>query len=234
MLALSAEFVDEITYLADQANPITLRHFDPTPYQDRVPRSLCYLWRTFGVSNWANNCLQFVDPAPYMDLTEALLEGNPFIQSDDVVPYSITAFGTMRVWHRKFGHVNIDFPKSMICFPNEPVAELSGRNREINLTVTIPDKAMGDHCQLLSACLKTFGPINEAEIYGFVPALALGGIADIKHVEKLSAPEHLSMLSQLETFRTYYRDVSTFPGTMVEMKSEAAQRDRRSYLGRVH
>lgn len=217
-MVLDDEFVEEIAYLADQAKPVTLRHFDPTPYQDRVPQSLDYLWRKFGVSNWANNSLQFVDPAAYIGVLEDLLKGNPFIQPEDVVPYSITAFGHMRVWHRKFGHANIDFLKAMIYFPNEPVEELSDTDRELNLTVTIPDKVMGDHYELLSVCLKKFGPINEAEIYGFVPALALGGIADIKHVEKLSAPKHLSMLSRLAQFGTYYRDVSTFPGTLVEMK----------------
>jgi len=217
-MALDEEFVDEIAYLEEKVKPVTLRHFDPTPYRDRVPESLDYLWRKFGVSNWAENSLQVVDPATYTGLVRDLLKGNPFIRPDDVVPYSLTAFGFMRVWHRKFGHVNIDFPQSKIYFPKKPIEELSGRFREINLTVTIPEKVVDDHYDLLSSCLKKLGPIGEAEIYGFVPALALGGIADIKHVEKLSAPEHLSMLSQLTPPGTYYRDGSTSRDTLVEMQ----------------
>ncbi len=217
-MALDDEFVDEIAYLEEKAKPVTLRHFDPTPWQDRVPASLDYLWRKFGVSNWADNSLQIVDPATYSALVGDLLKGNRFIHPDDVVPYSITAFGYMRIWHRKFGHINIDFPRSKIYFPRKPIEELSGRFREINLTVTIPEKVMGDHYDLLSSCLEKFGPVGEAEIYGFVPALALGGVADIKHVEKLSAPEHLSLLSQLTSFGTYYCDQSTSRDSLVEMR----------------
>lgn len=220
-MALDEEFVEEIAYLQEKANPVTLRHFDPTPYRDRVPDSLDYLWRKFGVSNWAESSLQLVDPATYTGLVGGLLKNNRFIRPDDVVPYSVTAFGFMRVWHRKFGHVNIDFPQSKIYFPKKPIDELSGRFREINLTVTIPEQVVGDHYDLLSACLAKFGPIKEAEIYGFVPALALGGVADIEHVQKLGAPEHLSMLSQLTSFGTYYRDGSTSRDTLVEMQSNA-------------
>lgn len=217
-MALDDEFVEEIAYLEEKARPVSLRKFDPTPYQDRVPNSLDYLWRKFGVSNWAENSFQLVDPATYTSVMQDLLKGNRFIQADDVVPYSITAFGYMRIWHRKFGHININFPKSQIFFSKKPIEELTGRFREINLTVTIPEQIVGDHYDLLSACVAKFGPIKEAEIYGFVPALALGGVADIKNVEKLRAPEHLSLLSQLTSFGTYYCDQSTSRGSLVEME----------------
>jgi hypothetical protein len=34
-------------------------------------------------------------------------------------------------------------------------------------------------------------------MYGFVPALALGGPADLKHLRKVKTIEHLTFLSQL-------------------------------------
>jgi hypothetical protein len=35
-------------------------------------------------------------------------------------------------------------------------------------------------------------------MYGFVPALALGGMPQIKNIEKVSAVEYLTLLAELE------------------------------------
>ncbi|WP_330220385.1 T6SS immunity protein Tdi1 domain-containing protein [Pseudomonas synxantha] len=39
--------------------------------------------------------------------------------------------------------------------------------------------------------------MNHGELYGFVPALALGSQSTINHLEKVNSVEHLIFLSQL-------------------------------------
>ncbi|WP_246765815.1 T6SS immunity protein Tdi1 domain-containing protein, partial [Pseudomonas syringae] len=41
------------------------------------------------------------------------------------------------------------------------------------------------------------------EMYGFVPALMLGGPSSLDHLEKLKAVEHLMLLSQLAELQPY-------------------------------
>lgn len=50
---------------------------------------------------------------------------------------------------------------------------------------------------LFEKALRTLGPLQPDEMYGFVPALALGGSADLKHLQKVKTIEHLTFLSQL-------------------------------------
>lgn len=50
---------------------------------------------------------------------------------------------------------------------------------------------------LFEKALRTLGPLQVDEMYGFVPALALGGPADLTHLQKVKTIEHLTFLSQL-------------------------------------
>ena len=44
---------------------------------------------------------------------------------------------------------------------------------------------------------KKLGRLKHDEMYGFVPALALGGPATLEHLQKVKAVEHLVVLAQL-------------------------------------
>jgi hypothetical protein len=205
-MALDERFVANLDSLLGYAKPVSLRPVDPTPYRDLIPDALEYLWRKVGVSNWAENSFQLVDPATYAGLIDDVLAGNRFIARDEVVPYGLSAFGQMNLWHRRFGVINIDFPGGRIYYMQKPEVEFDDRRKNIAILANMPNKVVGDFYNLLKPCLKKFGPIGEGEIYGFVPALALGGSEDIKHVQKLRAPEHLSLLSQIAPPQTLYYD----------------------------
>lgn len=205
-MALDERNLGNLDQLLARGRPVTLRPFDPTPYRDRIPDSLDYLWRKAGVSNWAGNSFQLVDPATYAGLIDDLLAGNRFIARDEVVPYGLTAFGRMSLWHRRFGLINVDFPDARICYMDKPEAELDWQRQQYAILAGMPGKVVGDFYNLLEPSLRKFGPIAEGEMYGFVPALAMGGSEDIEHLQKLRAPEHLSLLSQLSPPRTYFYD----------------------------
>ena len=50
---------------------------------------------------------------------------------------------------------------------------------------------------LFDRCIEKFGPLNEDECFGFVPALFAGGENTIDHIQKLNIFTHLSILAQL-------------------------------------
>jgi len=45
------------------------------------------------------------------------------------------------------------------------------------------------------------GRVGRDEMYGFVPALALGGASDVAKLEKVKAIEHLVLLAQLDELK---------------------------------
>jgi len=50
---------------------------------------------------------------------------------------------------------------------------------------------------MFSPALKTLGSLHHDEMYGFIPALALGGASSLAHLQKVKAVEHLVLLAQL-------------------------------------
>ncbi|WP_039792862.1 DUF1851 domain-containing protein, partial [Pseudomonas agarici] len=56
---------------------------------------------------------------------------------------------------------------------------------------------------LFSQARRKLGTLRHDEMYGFVPALMLGGSASLDHVEKLKTVEHLILLSQLAELKPY-------------------------------
>lgn len=54
-----------------------------------------------------------------------------------------------------------------------------------------------DFAELFAPALNQLGPLGNDEMYGFVPALALGAPSDLQHLQKVKAVEHLVFLAQL-------------------------------------
>ncbi|RMM82688.1 T6SS immunity protein Tdi1 domain-containing protein, partial [Pseudomonas savastanoi] len=50
---------------------------------------------------------------------------------------------------------------------------------------------------------KNLGQLQSDEMYGFVPALALGGPVELKNLQKVKTTEHLMFLSQLSPLQDW-------------------------------
>ncbi|RXE89640.1 glutamyl-tRNA amidotransferase [Pseudoalteromonas sp. A757] len=50
---------------------------------------------------------------------------------------------------------------------------------------------------LFERTLERLGPLENGEIYGFAPALALGGEPKLENLQKVKATEHLAFLADL-------------------------------------
>ena len=58
-----------------------------------------------------------------------------------------------------------------------------------------------DDQPLFERALAKLGPLDHDTMYGFVPALALGGEPSLDRLQKLEAHIHLSILSQVTELR---------------------------------
>ena len=59
---------------------------------------------------------------------------------------------------------------------------------------------------LFELALARLGPLDHDTLYGFVPALWLGGEVRVENLQKLDAHGHLELLSQI-TARLFFADV---------------------------
>jgi hypothetical protein len=61
--------------------------------------------------------------------------------------------------------------------------------------------------KVLKKALKKLGPLHPDEMYGFEPALAVGGTSKIENLVKVKMIEHLILLSQLTEIELVHIDV---------------------------
>ncbi|WP_259643068.1 DUF1851 domain-containing protein, partial [Pseudomonas syringae] len=76
-------------------------------------------------------------------------------------------------------------------------------NRELQGFLLSRNVDSNDLEDLFKPARRQLGTLRHDEMYGFVPALMLGGSATLGHVEKLKAVEHLILLSQLAELEPY-------------------------------
>ncbi len=60
-----------------------------------------------------------------------------------------------------------------------------------------------DYGNLFKPAKRKLGRLQPDEMYGFTPALMLGGLDKLEHLEKVKAVEHLMLLSQLTTLQPF-------------------------------
>ncbi|MDE3750125.1 T6SS immunity protein Tdi1 domain-containing protein [Methylobacterium radiotolerans] len=198
---------ENVSYIIQSAKPKKFKKFDGSKYLHLVPKPLITIWERCGIASWAGGAFQTCDPESIWDSVREALEGNQHLEADETVPYLISAFGIAKAWNSKVGSVNIEFPKNRIVY-NTNLGEISpDKVNDVEFYSSFPlNKRYFRDFGLLDAAISKFGPLDELEIYGFVPALSLGGKPSIFNVERLRADVHLSILSQSDKFKEVYLD----------------------------
>lgn len=182
-------------------------------FRGKVPNKLIDYWKSFGWSGYGKGLFWIVDPDEYEPALEAWIGDTPLMEQDEYHVIARSAFGDLFLWGRKSGQsVHIKSIWGMI-FPRDNSERVAQGKSDFLLQSFIAgqDKKkldQKDHLEkpLFERTLKALGPLKFDEIYGFEPALAVGGKADVKCLRKVAAVPHLVMLAQLGE-RQIMRDI---------------------------
>ena len=112
-----------------------------------------------------------------------------------------SAFGDLYFWGEKTGSSLHVFAPGAFCIPEESLSVAEDMNFEMQLFFGALDREGNDFENMFTPALRRLGRIKYDEMYGFVPALALGGASSVDHLERVKAVEHLVMLAQLAPLR---------------------------------
>ncbi|RZF99421.1 DUF1851 domain-containing protein [Pseudoalteromonas sp. CO348] len=187
----------------------------PTPeqlrfYQGVLPDNLLEYWEKYGFCGWGDGRLWIVNPADYQDLLTEWLKGTQFeiMQNEGIDIFSviaIDAFGKMCIWGKNSGYslkITSNYGMIFPMFNNEFYTQ-NGASKSLDLFfATQSQKAeidLKDHNEqpLFERAVEKLGPLENGEIYGFAPALALGGEPKLENLQKVKATEHLAFLADL-------------------------------------
>ncbi|NHZ41994.1 GAD-like domain-containing protein [Massilia aquatica] len=174
-------------------------------YRGKLPDQLMLYWEESGWCGYADGLFWTVDPQEYEPVLEAWIGDTEFMERDAYHLIARSAFGELVFWGEKSGDSLSILPWHALAFPSEGSEEyiLKGKADDAAKWFFSSQKReyfdMEDDAEkpLFARALKKLGPLKPDEMYGFVPALAFGGSATLKNLQKVKAVEHLVFLAQL-------------------------------------
>ncbi|MFE3187585.1 GAD-like domain-containing protein [Nocardia sp. NPDC059240] len=175
-------------------------------YADLAPGFLLELWRELGFAGFRKGMLWLCDPVQWQDTVDDWTVGLRLPSGDDSwIAVTRSAFGRMTLWGRRTGLSLTVVPDRGWVFANDQSHEMATDfDRDVQLYASLLatsedtlDPEADDDKPLFKRVLKKLGPVSHDTMYGFVPAMALGGPTLPNHAEIVDAAVHMQLLSQL-------------------------------------
>lgn len=148
--------------------------------------------------------LWLVNPDDYAEILHAWLDGTPLADNDRYYVFARSAFGELIAWGENTGvSLKIQTCHGMI-YPTDDSAKLKRRGPDFTIDgffASISKKSLDiideNEEYLFERALQKLGPLKVDEMYGFVPALALGGSQRLEGLQVVKVIEHVSFLADL-------------------------------------
>lgn len=178
-------------------------------YADRVPGALIDFWTEHGRGAYEQGKFWICDPEPFEPVIDAVFRDDPELDPADLTTVGYSAFGTLKLWHRQRRAVNVDF--LFLTVFNPPASSWHDKNgrpfsadfsischlTEFQYGPTQVDIAGKD---LLPQAIARAGRLAPGELYGFLPALHLGGLWRVDNLRRMDAVEHLLVIAETANF----------------------------------
>lgn len=175
-------------------------------YRGVLPDALLTYWQKEGWCGYANGLFWTVDPDDYKHLLDMWLAGTEFSHIDNYHVIARSAFGTLYAWGEKYNQ------KIVVSCPTGSIVALMNKlkvpNKDPDLAIqtffAMSDKERYDLEDnqgefLFDRALKKLGALDEREVYGFEPALFVGGTASLDQLVKCNLEVHVTNLRQMRS-----------------------------------
>jgi hypothetical protein len=176
-------------------------------YAGRVPDALIRFWSEHGRGAYLDGLYWICDPAPFDPLLALIFAGDAELDPAEMTVVAHTAFGSLKLWHRRRRSMLVDllvstvFNQSERAWHDAKTGQPFSENFGVGTTVAITgSEYLPEEKELLAAAAARLGPLEPGEVYGFFPALQLGGAYKVENLRRVKAPEHFAFLAQLQRF----------------------------------
>lgn len=157
-----------------------------------LPLEIVYLWQEYGFGDYGGGLIKVVDPRDYMHSLYSWLGGQDFHK----IPIMVSAFGDI-FYYRKLDDTENDVSLLDIHYRKIEVCTYSYEEffEDYILDPEIKEDVLRK--SLFDQATEKLGALQHNEAFFFVPALVLGGVEDIKYVNKGDASTHQHLLLQI-------------------------------------
>jgi hypothetical protein len=190
---------DFALFLTHFGPPIDRRYVPPSTidrYRGKLPDQLLAYWEEYGWCGYADGLFWTVNPQEYEPALEAWIGETPFMEQDAYHVIARSAFGTLYLWGEETGDTLSVMAPASTCLTSPPDNDID-RDFQVRLFFGGMSREANDVEGLFAPALQQLGRLAHDEMYGFVPALALGGALTLSNLRKVKAVEHLVILAQL-------------------------------------
>lgn len=173
-----------------------------------MPPALIRFWVEHGRGAYYNGLYWICDPAPFDALLELIFEGDGEFSASQMSVVAYSAFGTLKVWHRERRQMSIFLLESSVFNPpasswhsartGQPFSQDSSVSTHVS---TGQWQFLQEERDFFTAAVARLGAPEPGEIYGFFPALQLGGTYAVENLRRVRAAEHFTILAQLQPFK---------------------------------
>ncbi|WP_272517871.1 GAD-like domain-containing protein [Providencia sp. PROV221] len=170
-------------------------------WRGKLPELLLTYWHNEGWSSYYNGLFTIVDPDDYEDIVDEWLENTYLEEIDSFHAIAINGFGNIYLCGERTGHcIDISSIYNTIFVQKKTINNINMekfKNNTIESLFVLSEIDDYNKKGLFEKAVKKFGPLGDNKIFGFEPAIILGGELDIKYIQKVDARIHLSILAQL-------------------------------------
>ncbi|MDQ1835462.1 GAD-like domain-containing protein [Massilia scottii] len=199
---------EDFEVFIDEFGEATQRFNVPTTsierWRGKFPDQLLSYWKDEGWCAYANGLFWTVNPDDYEDLVDEWLHDTPLEQIDTFQVIARSAFGELFLWGEKTGDsaTILCATHTIICLGSNLKRKLDDQDfyaRTFFSNKSIADCDLEDEAgnPLFERALAKLGPLGVDEVYGFEPAIVLGGKMNLDNLVKLNLDVHLTILRQL-------------------------------------
>ena len=214
-------------------------------YRDKVPDYLIRLWLEYGWGGWKRGGFWICDPALLQPLLDTVFDGDPDYNPKEMTPFAYNAFGKLYMWlgntpvQGNYRTLEIDWLDNSAC----EYSHYSDWNKYAHVPVSASQNIMNmlefeiidigeredfalwwdrDDKDMLPQAIDRLGELSYGEVYGFVPALGLGGPNLVTSLQRLPILEYLTFLWQIQhpmlELYTLPKENETGYGTITEIR----------------
>ncbi|ALU61749.1 MULTISPECIES: GAD-like domain-containing protein [Pseudomonas] len=172
-------------------------------YKGKLPDLLLHYWSEHGWCGYGEGIFWMVNPQEYEGVTASWIQGTEFENQDTYHLIARSAFGELYFWGEETGaslKITSIVSRCTTFVSSLPKDQMDKRFQNFLLSAEVE---YNDFDDLFQPAKKKLGTLSRDEMYGFVPAIMLGGSDALDNLKKVRSVEHLVFLSQLSDLEVY-------------------------------
>ncbi|MDC9581622.1 GAD-like domain-containing protein [Xenorhabdus sp. PR6a] len=170
----------------------------------KLPGQLLYYWKHEGWNSYQDGLFSIVNPDDYEDIVDMWLEDTPFESIDSYHVIARSGFGKMFLCGEETGiNLSISCIFNKITSDKNDIYKKDRKTLDLDISSFFASKSAktldlkgGSKTGIFTKAVEKYGPLDENEIFGFEPAIILGGEIKLENVRKLDMHIHLDILRQ--------------------------------------